>query len=388
MSKKFTSSFLNNLHYSNKVTIIRDSTTTGLAVRLGKLSKTLEFYYRKNGKLKRVNLGRYPAISLNEAKQKIIEFRLLIDKNLPLSHEDKSDKTLESVYKEWSKVKSKTVKDSYRHIDGLMRNHVLPELGEYKISNLMVSDLLSPIHKRIQQGKEGVAAIIFSRLKELLTYAVIMGHISVNPLHAITLKSLGLKRKSREYVIPLDDLRVIYQCNINSLVIPILKLMTLTFLRNNEIRLLKWEYIDYESRRINLPKEVMKTKKSFDVYLTDTMIDILKERELLREPHIDYVFFSRYNNKPLPSTFVPQKYKDVIRATGVDGWKGHDLRRNVTHLVENCNIDITIADALLSHAPLNGVAAIYQRSQLWDQRKFAIIQWNKFLKSIDIIKSL
>lgn len=384
--KKFTTSLLNNVRYSGKSQIIRDSQTTGLAIRIGKLSKTFEFYYRFNGKLKREQIGRYPSVSLIEAKKQVSEFRLILDKGLPLNHEDKANMTFEELYAEWSKMKSRTIKKSHSHVDALLKNHILPSLADYKLSDLTIGVLLAPIEKRIEQGKTGVANIAFTRTKELLNYGIMKGYLTVNPLQAVTLKALGLKKESRDYVIPLDDMKRIYQCDINSLVVPMIRFMTLSFLRNNEIRLMKWEYIDFEERKLSLPKEVMKTRKAFDVYLTDTMIEILKAREKLREPHIEYVFFSKYDNKPLDATFVPTRYRDIKQATGLTEWRPHDLRRNVTHLVEQCGVDVYTADALLSHSlTRSSVANIYQRSSLWNERKQALIKWDDFLVSQKII---
>lgn len=386
MSIKFTTKYLNNTKWDKKTKIIRDSQTTGLAIKIGVNAKTLEFYYKINGKLKRVTIGRFPSVSLIEARKQVADYRLILDKGLPLDYDDTSKMTFQQLYDEWSRVKSRTIKDSARHIDGIMTNHILPSLADYKLTDLTTAILLKPIEKRIQQGKNGVASIAFGRTKEMMNYGVIKGFLTANPLQTVTNKQLGLKKPVRDYVIPLDDLKLIYQCDIKSLVVPMLQFMALTFLRNNEIRLMKWKYINFKERKLSLPKEIMKNKKPFDVHLTDTVINILKSREELKEPHIDYVFFSNYENRPLTRTFVPVNYTHVRRATNTSDWKPHDMRRNVSHLVEQCDVDVVTADALLSHTLLSGsVAAIYQRSQLWDQRKDALIAWEKFLIKSGII---
>ncbi len=65
------------------------------------------------------------------------------------------------------------------------------------------------------------------------------------------------------------------------------------------------------------------------------------------------------------------------RASGVTGWRLHDIRRTGVSALARIGVDSIVADKLLAHQPskLRGAARIYQRHDFGSERAYALETW-------------
>jgi integrase len=353
----------------------RDSATTGLVLRVSpKGKRVFNFLYRQDGKLTRINIGTYPAITLTEARQAVLTFRTNIDSGKPPQAISGTGLTISQVYHEWIVIKRRSVKRP-EVIESIFNNHLLPTLGNYAVTAITPQPVIVIANKLIDRGISATAGIAIQTLKELLNHAVMAGYIPVNPIMSLSGSKLGIKKKSIDRVLTINELKTIWNTSYDGLIGPMLKVLMLTFCRGSEIRCMEWDWVDFDNRTITFPKDVMKMGISHSVYMVDTVIDILKYQEQFKIGK--YVWISGYEDKLLPRTYIPIATGYLRTRERMDHWTAHSLRRNVTYLAD-MGIGFDTIEALLAHK-IPGIAGVYNRSTLSDQRKEALIKWEQFI---------
>lgn len=354
----------------------RDSATTGLVLRISPKGKyTWNFVYRYQGKLSRINIGNYPTITITEARQRVLEFRTnMADGRPPLAGSTKGI-SVARAYQEWVVIKRRKLKRP-EVVEGIFKNHLLPDLGEYLVESITATDVIKVIESRIARGQSGTAGIALQSIKELLNHCVMLGHIVNNPIALVSSKKLGISKSKRDRVLTIDELKVIWNSDYDGLVVPMLKFIMLTFLRGGECRQLEWSMVDYNNKKLSLPASIMKAGMAHDVPLSETAISILRYQEQFRVGK--YVWISGYDDKLLPRTYLPVAARYLRAHHTMSHWVPHDLRRSVSTLCDECDVPWDVADMLLAHKP-SGVLGVYQRGTLWAQRVEAVNKWEDWL---------
>jgi hypothetical protein len=114
--------------------------------------KSFGFYYRFQGKLKRLNLGTYPAISLLKAREAWRAYRVSIQKGIdPAARETvtRSD-TVAQVVPEWIKrdqVPRNKVSSVGQVVEGIFNFDVLPVWGTRQIKTIGKRDVIELLDK-------------------------------------------------------------------------------------------------------------------------------------------------------------------------------------------------------------------------------------------------
>ncbi len=300
MAKKFTTALLNSF----KPGEYRDGATTGLMVRVSpKGVKTFYFVSRVNAKLKKINLGRYPATSLTEARAKAADCQLNIDKGLPADHHMADRSTVQTYWDKWINHRTRNLK----RIDVPMsawNNHILPWMGQTRFDAITAQVALEPVERAVARGQLKIAGVILTEIRNFLTDAQIEGLITSNPIVNVKPSRYGIKKTQSKDYPSIDELRAIWHCEFPSLAVPLLKFMMVTFLRSNEIIWLEWSEVDLDNRVITIPEHRMKAGKEHKVHLTQPAMEILQERLLWQRPDCPYVFRSTPDCKKLPRTFI------------------------------------------------------------------------------------
>jgi integrase len=76
------------------------------------------------------------------------------------------------------------------------------------------------------------------------------------------------------------------------------------------------------------------------------------------------------------------KFKRVLdEASGVSGWRLHDLRRTFASGLQDLRVDQLVIGACLNHA-IPGVTGVYLRSNLMDQKCEALARWADRIEAI------
>jgi integrase len=273
----------------------------------GKKLWRLKYYYLK--KEKRISFGAYPLVSLAEARDARDDAKRLLIKGIDPSQAKKDKKivatrnaenTFKAVALEWLDVRSENWTQGYRDklLLGLERN-IFPSIGDQPIADITPPVLLSTLRKIEGRGAYDTAQRIKSTCSRIFQYGISISKCEWDA--AQNLKGALKSHKTEHFrtlelkALP-DFLKALErnEARIYERTRRAVWLSLFTFCRPQEIRMAKWEHIDFDNALWTIPAELMKMRKDHIVPLSSQVIDILKsQREELNGVKTEWVFPSQ-----------------------------------------------------------------------------------------------
>ncbi|WP_431268677.1 tyrosine-type recombinase/integrase [Dankookia sp. P2] len=160
---------------------------------------------------------------------------------------------------------------------------------------------------------------------------------------------------------------------------PLVKLLLLTAQRREEVAGLRWSELAPDLSTWTLPGARAKNGKAHVVHLAEPARAILAS--LPRIAGQDLVFST--TGTTAPSGFSKAKLAlDTAMARdggSIPDWRFHDFRRTAVTWLAGAGFAPHVSDKLLNHVTgsIQGVAAIYQRSEFLAERKAALEVWGR-----------
>ena len=347
---------------------------TGFGVRVSQ-GGTKTFVVMHGVERRRFTIGRYPSITLKQARDKAKELQAGL--TLGLIEKRPSPPYLEALalYLEASSLKNRpgTVSE-YRR---MLTTHFA--FGRKRLSEITRADIQTKLNRLKDTPSEQRHA--FVAMKVFLNWAVREEYLSSNPIISMQPPS---RQRSRERVLQPEDLTEIYKkaSDYPWPYGPIVQLLALTGQRRGEIGGLRWSWIDRDKRLISFPADFTKNRRLHVLPYGEQVADILNN--LPEHVDSDFVFPGR---KPGASHFNSwSKNKRAFDATldGVEPYVLHDLRRTYSSTLAQLGTPIHVTEKLLNHVSgtISGVAAIYNRHSYLDEMREAIENFETYLGNI------
>lgn len=323
-----------------------------------------------HGKLReRITVGRYPVISLAQAREKAKEImadRTLNNDRIPDIKFDAAMQTFFTVQKQ--KCKASTIIQYER----LFKRHLLPRLRHRKIADIKPHDITLIIDRLLKTPSECIH--LYGLAQTFFRWAARRKYIQRSPMEGMEKPA---KYRPRERVLTDEELRAVWRAaeNYGYPFGTIVQLLILTGQRRSEIGKLKWSYIG--GGEATLPPEIVKNNRTHTFPLGKSAADILENTPRLG----DYVFMARGNKKRFNGwqscTFT------LLKECRTPHWTLHDLRRTFATNLAALGVAPHIVEKLLNHTgTISGVAAIYNRYSFQKECREAIEVWETYLTSL------
>ncbi len=320
----------------------------------------------------RETLGRYPTISLrqarDQAKKKQAEITLGIEQNRSISFKDARELFLEDCR---SKNKKNTV-DYYRK-----RLDIHFRFGRKRLDEISRKDIQSRIRRNQVSPSEQHHA--FVAIRTFLNWALREQYIETSPIAAM--KPPGAP-KPRERALSDGELQEVFTKSMQQ---PypfgtIVSLLILTGMRRNEVASLEWDWIDQNDRMIILPASLTKNNRTHAQPYGDLVTDVL---ELIPRTS-NYLFPSRSDKGTVFNGWGKSKAQIDAKLENVDPFTLHDLRRTFATIHAKIGTPIHVTEKLLNHVSgtISGVAAVYNRHSYLDEMRDAIDQYDGYLAGL------
>ncbi len=356
-------------------------------------TKSWQFKYQKPITKKRtiMGLGRYPEVSLDQAREYALAARTLLSQNID-PQENRNNhirneivaetNTLEHVTKAWLQVKASQV--TADHADDVYRSielHLFPQLGGIAVSKL-AADIAIKALKPIQaRGNLELVKRLAQRLNEVMTFAVNTGLINHNPLAGIT-KAFKAANKQHYPTIKPSEIPLLVnrlrEANITHLTRSLIKWQLHTMVRPSEASGAKWSEIDFDKSLWVIPAERMKKKKSHTVPLTKEAIAILQN---LRDKtgHTEHIFYSARTK----SGHLNESTANVaLKRMGYQGTLvAHGMRSIASTALNEHGYPSDLIESALAHADQNNVRAAYNRAEYIEKRRPIMEWWSELIQS-------
>ena len=341
---------------------VRDAALPGLVLRVNADgTKTWTVVVSKNGKRRRVVLGRYPEIRLADARKRASERKTA-------GH--RLSGTVETVFANYL--------DEIRHdhrawksVEGVARLYMLPLIGSRKIETITASDGVELLEYVQRKSSRDRAAKTLAYLRPFFRWAAGKTYIPTNPWAVVV--APGNTSEARERVLTDDELAAVwgYAKSDTYPFGPYLQLLILTAQRRAEVAGMMWSEIDVERRLWTIPKGRHKQKRGHEVPLSNACIDIISALPC----HCDFVF-STTRRSPI-SGFGKLKAR-LDRDTGIESWRLHDIRRTAATRMAELEVPRFILARVLGHADTS-ITATYDRATYRAEKLAALDKWSKFV---------
>jgi len=323
---------------------------------------------------RRTNLGLGPAafVSLAEAREKARD-----NARLAYRGEDPRGDGIPTVEKAVEQVIAlhsegwKSGSDLPSKWRQTFRDYVNPRIGDKPVGSVTTADVMAVLTP-IWTSKPAAARIVRQRLGAVMKWAVAQGFREDNPAgDAITAalpRNGGHKHhKAVPHAEVGEVVRKVRASGAQPSARLALEFLILTAARAAEVRGATWSEIDLERALWTIPASRMKGKREQRVPLSPRALEVLEEARELDDGNL--VFPSRRTGGPLAST----AFFEMLRRLEVAGTV-HGFRTSFRSWAAEQGVDRQVAELALAHR-VKGVEGVYQRSDLFDQRRQVMQRW-------------
>lgn len=359
-------------------------------------SKLWRFRYIYAGKNKEMALGRYPSIKLTDARDSAEDARILLAKGIDPMAERKalkkssevSEKTFNVVaLKWWEKQKSSWSEDHVKRVKRWIT------IDSKKICSLAVDEIdaghITELMLDIESsGSPKKAPVILAVINRIFGFALAHRLTRINPAQGLPLRDIIApppKTKSFAAIVnPKELSQLIYDIdNTDSgtfCTAEALKLIPRVFLRPNEVRNLRWEYIDFEEKLIRIPEDKMKKDR---VHLVPLSKQVLEQLEMIKDVtgYSTFVFPSQRNsNNPISKNVMTNRLRSL--GYGADVMTAHGFRSTASTILHEKGGDHEVIEAQLAHLTGTSTSRAYNRSIHLPKRRKMMQEWADYLEGI------
>ncbi len=363
-------------------------------------SKLWRMKYRYLGKEKTLSIGQYPIISLADARDARDQAKKLLAQNPPIdpmaNKEDnrrkairKAENTFKVIALEWHEQnKDRWSKNyAYKVLKGLELN-VFPFIGNKPITEITPSELLNEcLRKPEQRGSLDIAGRTRQICGQVFRYGIQTGKCEWNA--AENLRGALKTRKTEHFrTIDFNEIPAFLkalernEARLFERTRRAVQLSLLTFLRPKEIRMARWEDINFEEKMWIVPAEIMKMKREHFVPLSKQAIEVLTEQKKEVEAlNTEWVFPSQVRpREPMSDGTVNKAIKRLGYGKDMVAHGFRALAR--TTIREKLNYDSEIIERQLAHKASGPLGEAYDRTQFLDKRTVMMQEWADYIDAL------
>lgn len=341
-------------------------------------SKLWRLRYRHQGKGQMISLGKYPAVSLAEARKKRDELKARASEGKHLTREKKAQKlrqayeggnTFERIARDCLAHRQAKMNEKYRtQCLARMEQHVFPMIGALPITEITIPDIVRVVEKIGKGGTVETAKRMKQIISQTFRYAAQRGLCQHNPAADLRdiLPSKIEKHHACIHPSELPDLLKAMNNRAPDLGKYAMQLLALTFVRTGELIGARWAEIDWAKEEWHIPAERMKMKRPHVVPLSRQALAILctiQERTGGKE----FIFFSAASkSKHISNGTVLM----ALRRMGYQNrMTGHGFRTLASTILNEKGYAPDVIERQLAHEDEDKVRAAYNRAEYLLERK-------------------
>lgn len=313
------------------------------------------------------------------------------------------DKPTITTYKElanswWDSYKSSLKPNTQQSYDGLIKVHLLPVFGDYKLSKLTTPIIQQQVNKwaeKANTGQKGAFAnysLLHNMNKRILKYGVSMQVITYNPANDVIVPRKQQKEKAgvkyldnKELKQFLDYLDTLDQSNYENLFDVVLyKTLLATGCRIGEALALEWSDIDLDNGIISINKtlnryqEINSPKSSAgyrDIPIDNATLLMLKQyknRQQVQSWQLgrsETVVFSVFTEKYAYACNLRQRLNKHFKAAGVTNVSFHGFRHTHTTMMLYAQASPKDVQYRLGHSSLTMTENVYWHTNQENAKK-------------------
>ena len=345
--------------------------------------------YRFNGRESTLTIGGYPEISLAQARRARDEARIQLYNNIDpnavknqrLQQMDEST-LFKSLALEWMEDRKAVIKETtYLRDLSVFEKDLFPALGDIPIDQIKGKDVLACAKKIEERGAQEMAKRSIPLAGRIFRFAIRKGIIENDPTPHLqeALKPRKVKHMARLDISEFPPfLERMDRYHGNPMIKTAIQLMTLTFVRTAELRMMEWDEINFETKLWRIPADKMKMAQPHIVPLSRQALELIEGLRPLTG-NKQYVFYNHSTAKPMSSNAL----LCVIRTMGYNGkMTGHGFRGLASTTLHEQGYMHDAIEIQLAHRVGNAVSQAYNHAQHLDYRIKMMQEWSDFIDSL------
>jgi integrase len=320
---------------------------------------TKTFYCRRKlqGKSERLCIGRFPDLSIEQARTKAQEFQsqLSVGQNFAeVRRQSHKEMTLEELFEHYVE---KHLSKKGRRVAEITASFD-KAFSHWKTRRLSVIDPteVMELHQKIADTRGPLAAnraieILRAMFNKAIKWRFFEGR---NPATIVTMFPENARSRvldEGEY----ERLQAALDREANPVMRDFFMLALLTGARKSNLLAMRWKDINFTTGTWTIPGEVTKTGDQYIVALTDIDLAILKKR-MVSAPG-EYVFPGDKNHGHLADP--KRAWARVLKRAKITDLRLHDLRRSMASWMANSGANASVIQGALNHKDIKTTMLVY-----------------------------
>lgn len=258
--------------------------------------------YSFNGKRKSLTIGKYPTMTLQQARERNAQIKEQIANGINPETEKKKYTAIHdginqfaNLAQQWHDKRKDTIKaGTFSRDYSLYERDIKPFIGDKDITTITPLEILDIAHRIENRGAGDMARRAIGQIGQVFTYAMRLGIVTYNPTYKLS-QALTPRQPKNFARITINQLPQLLK-DIDSYNGELMTklgfyLLLYTFVRTNELRFMTWQEIDWDSKVWRIAGERMKMGRNHIVPLAPQVIAILEQIKALGLSDT-YVFYN------------------------------------------------------------------------------------------------
>lgn len=354
--------------------------------------KLWRYRYRYNGKQQVASLGKWPTVTLEQARKLRDEAKSKLAEGKHLTREKKAEKlrrategenTFERIARKWLEQKSKDLNTKYAtQCLTRLEQHVFPHIGELPITEITIPDVVRVIERIGARGTIETAHRMKQNVSQIFRYAAHRGLCQFNPAADMRDVLPTTPEKHHPCIKPAELpalLRAMADYKGDVMTIRAMHLLALTFVRTGELIGAKWEEVDFERAEWHIPAARMKMRRPHIVPLSTQAMALLREQRKLTGDR-SFVFFNAASKSKHMSNGAVLM---ALRRMGYQGrMSGHGFRTLASTILNERGYNPDVIERQLAHEDDDKIRSTYNRAEYLLERKKLIQDYADMLDAM------
>jgi integrase len=298
-----------------------------------------------------------------KTKREVLEKRREAERRLEqgLPATDKAV-TVEQLFDEWlESVRLRRSAGTLRYYKQIVANHILPEVGKWKVSALQPKDVDRLVAKAADAG---LSSSTVGRVRSVLVSALKFGISRRYCSRNVTSETEGVPQAFKEgrTLTPEQARRLLDAFRTNERWGAAFTTMLGLGLRRGEVLRLQWRDIDLDRGSLTVRGQVKTRASVRTVDLPSFVLDALKahrDKQVVRSlDGSDFVFPNTIGKSQSGSYFYEAFVKLATETLG-ERWHPHEARHTAASLMLASGVPLEVVSKVLGHSKVSVTASIY-----------------------------
>ena len=345
---------------TSKVVSVYDESEPGLCIRVTPgNAKTFYLYRKLDGRPERVKLGRFPDITIEQARDAARVYKGKYAQGINIAVErrkTRSGMTVGETFDRYLTDYAKLRKRSWKDDEGLFRRYV-EHWRPRKLAQIQKADA-QQLHTDTGRKFGPIAANrMVEVMRKVYNFATTIGYEGENPFRGIK----RFKETSRERFIQPDELARFFAAlgKCDEVWQDFFKLLLFTGARRGNALAAEWGEINFGTRIWEVPAEKSKVKKPLRICLSEPALEILRRRWGARQQDCQWVFPSYGKAGHLIEPKMV--WAEILADAKIKDLRIHDLRRTLGSWMTGTGANLQMIGKQLGHGNDSRATAVYAR---------------------------